>query len=406
MSLRARLNRIYGQTERPADAPREEKNRLPLVEMASYLGGDWIDPVEGTVLRIARTYDSAHRHGDIRLSELNNVRRETAALLSGEGRSEPSPDERLLFLDTETTGLAGGAGTYVFLVGIGYLQGDSFVVHQFLLADYPSEAAFLQEVAHAIRDQGPFDRLVTFNGKSYDLNLLANRFVMQRQSNPFGAFLHLDLLHPCRLLWKRRFENCRLQTLERRLLGFVRRDDFPSHLIPQAYFSFLRTGFFRPFGDVLKHNRLDILSLAALTILCAAVIDEPSGGRLADPLSAARLLFLRGQARQAATVLENALESWPHSRERLDWLLELAPLLKRQRRFADSLHVWRNVLREHPDPPAEAFHEPAKILEHRFRDLRKALRVVDRGMKRFPSDPDLLRRKLRLERKLAALQWQ
>ena len=173
----------------------------------------------------------------------------------------PPAGGRLLYLDTETTGLAGGTGTYVFLVGAGFFDGDTFEVRQYFMRDLDEEPALLAAVGGLL---GQFDGVVTYNGGGFDLPLLETRFVLARRRFPADVF-HLDLLGSARRLWSTRLADCRLGTLERHVLGFTREDDLPGALIPSAYFDYLRRKQPGALPRIFEHNRHDILSLAALT---------------------------------------------------------------------------------------------------------------------------------------------
>lgn len=165
---------------------------------------------------------------------------------------------RLVFLDTETTGLAGGTGTKAFMVGVARIEGDSVRVTQWLLTRIAGEAAMLDALTAAL----PTDSvLVTYNGKSFDLPLLRTRYRMNRQHEPFGDALHLDLLHPVRRIYRHTWPNCRLVTVEERLLGHTRVDDLPGSEAPAAWRSFLTSGATGLLRRVLDHNARDLVSL-------------------------------------------------------------------------------------------------------------------------------------------------
>ena len=172
------------------------------------------------------------RIGDISTADLSplNLLFPQAAL--------PAP-ERLVYLDTETTGLAGGTGTCAFLIGIGTVEGTQFVVRQFFLRDYPEEKAVLRALAEILDS---FDGLVTYNGKTFDVPLLETRYALARLKSPFGRLLHLDALHPSRRLWRLRLESCKLTDLESAVLGIEREGDVAGSEIPGIYFDYLRTG--------------------------------------------------------------------------------------------------------------------------------------------------------------------
>ena len=199
--------------------------------------------------------------------------------------------EDILFLDTETTGLAGGAGTVAFLVGMGYFTGRDFAVEQVLMRDYGQESELLRTVSSVA---GRFSVLCTFNGRTFDAPLLASRFVMNRLPSRLPS-AHADVLYPARRLWKLRLKRCNLANLEEQLLHVKREDDLPGAEVPQTYFRYLRDGDFAPIERILAHNRQDIVSLAQLLCFLCGQVDCPEtveSGQ--DLLSLARSLEKRG----------------------------------------------------------------------------------------------------------------
>lgn len=168
----------------------------------------------------------------------------------------------MVFWDTETIGL-GGPGTYVFLVGLGYLEDDAFVVRQHFIRSPDEEPAMLSAIAEAL-PQWP--TMTTFNGASFDLPLLRARMKAHDVKMDLHEVLHCDLLYGARRLWQRRLPNCKLQTLEEHILGFKREGDVPSAKVPQMYFDYLDTGDLASLDGVFHHNVLDIISLAGLTV--------------------------------------------------------------------------------------------------------------------------------------------
>ena len=204
---------------------------------------------------------------------------------------------RVLFLDTETTGLSGGAGTVAFEVGVGFINPRGLVIRQYVMRDYSEEAAMLEEIARLV---GRFETLVTFNGKTFDLPLLESRMVMNRIRVPLTQMPHLDLLHCARRVYKLRLRRCNLSSLEEAILGQTRSDDLPGSQVPQRYFDYIKTREFALLEDVLRHNLDDVRSLACLTgHLCAVFrnptqIDEPE-----DLFSVGKTLLRGGRTEPA-----------------------------------------------------------------------------------------------------------
>ena len=187
--------------------------------------------------------------------------RRALTTLSGDPELEDFELERALFVDTETTGLAGGTGTYAFLVGCGWVEDGALRVEQYFMRDHADEPAMM---AHLARLIARFDWTVSFNGKSFDLPLLRTRFIMNRRRTALDALGALDLLHVARRLWRYQLPRRDLGTLEREILGVERELDVPSHEIPDIYFRYLRTGDARELVPVVAHNRVDMVSMAAL----------------------------------------------------------------------------------------------------------------------------------------------
>ncbi|MCQ4166653.1 ribonuclease H-like domain-containing protein [Tahibacter harae] len=176
-------------------------------------------------------------------------------------QAEPVPCERFLCFDSETTGLAGGSGTRAFMLGAADWREGGLRVRQLYLSALSGEAAMLAEFARWIQ---PDSVLVSYNGRSYDAPLLAARYRLQRLPDPIKPCAHVDLLHPVRRAYRGRWENCRLATIERRLLQIVREDDLPGSEAPAAWRSWLRQGFSTNLLRVLEHNRQDVITLARL----------------------------------------------------------------------------------------------------------------------------------------------
>jgi hypothetical protein len=395
-ALRAIIRRIEAR-HRAAPAARP-------VTLEALLGGEEEDTPDGPILVVRRRYPAAHRHGVQALGAARGPDPDTLALLA---RAQgPAPEaRRLAYLDTETTGLAGGTGTYAFLVGVGFFDDEAFEVRQYFLRDLDEEPRLLAALARLLPG---FGGLVTYNGAMFDLPLLETRFVLGRCRWP-GEIFHLDLLPPSRRLWRWHLDDCRLGTVEQHAVGFARGDDIPGALIPAVYFDYLRRRASGPLPRVFEHNRNDILSLVALTGRVATWLAAAPEGDL-GPLELAGLGQIweprdpeRGQAcyRRA---LDLGVESpW---RERL--LTRLASREKRQMRWEEARALWAAVAREQRGFDPRPWEEVAKIDEHRRRDPGGARVVVQEalGLARAhgasaPVLASLTHRLARLERRLA-----
>jgi len=297
-----------------------------------------------------------------------------------QGANIPPPSS-VVYLDTETTGLAGGTGTCAFLIGIGAADGPGFRVRQFFLRDFTEEKAALAALAEALE---PYELLVTFNGKTFDVPLLETRYTLARMRSPFSRLVHLDLLHPARRLWKLRLESCQLKTLERELLGIARNGDVPGSEIPQIYFDYLRTGSAKCLQPVFFHNALDIVTLAGLTVEVGRVVAAAGDGAQCDGrdlFSLSRVLADAGAAELArATCLEALARGLPDSVEpQAMW--HLAAQHKRARRYNEAVDLWMKIAGLDSRFAIVACEELAIYYEHRARDTAKALEFTETALR-------------------------
>jgi uncharacterized protein YprB with RNaseH-like and TPR domain len=371
LSLKARLERLVAVAARGRKPePRYQPVAAPLEELVQ---GMRIQNERGEFFLIEEDVPLESHHGDVPLSRFRALLPGTVGVLTAEPELGAFDFEGAVFLDTETTGLAGGAGTAAFLVGIGYVDDDRFRVRQYFMRDYHEEAALLHALA---ADLGRFRRLVTFNGKMFDVPLLEARYRLNRQRFPLAEATHLDLLHPARRLWKARLESCRLQSLESALLGVRRYGDVPGEAIPQIYFDYIRQRDPRSLFRVFHHNRLDLVSLAALAILACQWVEE---GRAEDPrdvFSLARVLERARLYERCQAEYRRTLESDP-GELRVPTLMRLAWRAKRAGSFVEAVSLWETAAEAEE---VMALRELAVHHEHRTRDLAAALVAVERGL--------------------------
>jgi hypothetical protein len=214
----------------------------------------------GVLWRRELRYPLAHRHGDVAFARVQSLDGPKLAALGKHDAFATLRAEQCLFLDTETTGLSGGAGTVVFAYGLGFVRGDELVVEQLFLRDFGEEPAMLHHVAARLAE---FPVPVTFVGKSYDRHRIAARLAVHKVKAPVLTDVHLDLFHLVRRQYAKLWPDTRLRTAEQRLLALHRHDDLPGSEAPAAFLQWVRdrTG---PVDRVLEHNRLDVLSLVAL----------------------------------------------------------------------------------------------------------------------------------------------
>lgn len=305
------------------------------------------------------------------------------------GSSLPDP-ARLVFLDTETTGLAGREGVFAFLIGIGRVEGMKFAVRQYFLRDGGDEKAALAALAEELEK---CEGLVTFNGKAFDVPLLETRYTLHGLSTPFEQVPHFDLLHPARRLWKLRLKNCQLTNLERHVLGIARAGDVPGSEIPGIYFDYLRTGDARGLQPVFFHNALDIVSLAALGVEMARMIQ--SAQQESSPLredasldffSLSRIFGRAGATGPSISACQRALRAGLPEQVEARALCYLAAQHKRQEEFLKAVEIWRELARHSGRCALEAYRELAIHYEWRERDIQTALKFIDAALEILNAD--------------------
>ncbi|NLG58203.1 MAG: ribonuclease H-like domain-containing protein [Clostridiales bacterium] len=283
------------------------------------------------------------------------------------------PLEAFLFLDTETTGLRGGAGTLAFLIGVGWFEGDDFRVRQYLIRDYHQEAQMLDKVFAQFEEARC---LVTFNGASFDLPLLESRATVNRLKERYQPPLHLDVIHAARRVYKLRLRQCALSRLEEQVFGQPREDDLPGADIPARFFEYLKTRDEGLMTEVLRHNYLDILSLARLKLLMSHLHENPMDARHhRDIFSLGKVYEKHGQVEKAASCFRACTDQDVKARA---WV-RLGDMYKRCKSNLKAADAYEAVLEE----SSMSFHvctALAKIYEHRLKDPGRALAIVRQGM--------------------------
>ena len=328
----------------------------------------------GAVLAIHHDVPVGARHGRVGVGAVADV---TAAIIRVLAPSLPDDVDprRLLFLDTETTGLAGGTGTYAFLVGAARIDGDHVRVSQLFMRDLDEEAAL---VAALIPLLDGASGLVTFNGSGFDLPLLETRFVLQRRRWP-GHLPHVDLMWPARRMWAAVLDDCRLATIEQRVLGVERERDVPGSAIPALYFQFLRRRHAAPLRDVLAHNRDDVLSLVTLLGWFGAVLQGRITSLTADEHAGLGRLVERTDLERACACYEAALHAGLGGDRAHGVRLRLARWEKRRARWAAARTLWETAVATPAFDP-RPWEELAKFHEHRARDVAAAHSIVTRAL--------------------------
>lgn len=411
--LRTRLQRIRLQKVKrqlPPSVPAEvltqrvEAHLIRQQEVekrAALPGGEIVTPL-GAYQLIENRYPLDFVHGPLPLAALLARDPATAARLARDDALAGAGLRSLAFLDTETTGLSGGAGTLVFLVGVGAIEEDEFILRQYFLRDPGEEEAMLTAL---VQDVAPRTGWVTFNGRAFDLPLLETRLTLNRLRGALGQRPHLDLLNPARKLYQRRLESCSLGHIEQHVLNILRdQEDVPGALIPQMYQDYLRTRDASEMHRVIYHNAIDILSMVTLAAhlleVFATKVETPSS-RIQTPnskLEAARLKsaikklksedLLRlarwhdqeGRLAEAESAYRLALKGKLDLDARREGLTRFAGLLKRQERRAEAVPLWEQWASFSLDDPQPCI-ELAKYYEWHAVDLPKASEWTERALK-------------------------
>jgi uncharacterized protein len=411
-------------TYEPDDGRRYEA-QVDLERVADSLGGRLLTTTFGRCLAIDRRYESDRWHGDVQIGDCELSDFDSLRILdSGIAPDSESSTPRAVFIDLETTGLSGGAGTVAFLVGCAYFDAGALQVRQFLLSSFTAERALLA-AASELFDAA--DLIVTYNGKTFDVPVMETRWAFHRMPAVLDEVPHFDMLHPARRLWRSRSTisglhgshddagGCRLTTLERVLLNLRRVGDVDGFEIPGRFFQFLRTGDARPLEPVLEHNRLDLVSLAAVTsrALRLTGAGEPACRDGIEALAVGRVLERGGEVERAEACYRRASES-QCLETRSEAFYRLGLTCRRSGRFEEAAGWWRHLValtdsvrrRDHALDSLREFAIEALAIhqEHRVRDLHAARELALFALEEHTGSrrADGMRHRLaRLDRKLS-----
>ena len=384
------------------------------------LGGAVIERSEGMVIVIDREYRAGMLHGRRSIGEITSIINDGADAMTLMAEAWPSAKGiggRLLFLDLETTGLFGGAGTQAFLIGCAAVDGDAIRVRQFLLPGFEHERAVLGEVQAWSKDHGA---LCTYNGRSFDVPLVETRFMFHRVPCPLDGVPHLDMLHAARRLWRQRpmttgpdpdDASCSLAVLEKHIAGLHRVGDVPGYEIPSRFFRFVRDGDARPLEAVLEHNRLDLLSLAVILARAITLITKgPAEARTAQEAYGLARVYERAGAYDNAEAsllktIEFASRVGAEPEVHGEALRRLAWIRRRTRRVHEAAEAWRE-LAALPRCAASLRREAKEALaihhEHRSKNLDVARQHALDLLADLDANHVRVRHRLdRLERKLS-----
>jgi uncharacterized protein YprB with RNaseH-like and TPR domain len=339
-------------------------------EIDSVVAGAFHSTLRGDVFIAEQIYLPDYRHG---VSPI--VSSQSLSLISqwaNDPRLADMPLSRFAFLDTETSGLSGGTGTYAFMVGIGRFVDDQFLLRQFFMRDPAEESAMLEAIVQFL---APAQALVTFNGKAFDAPLLATRYRLHHIPIPFEDYAHLDLLPLARRLWRDRLESRALKYLEQHVLSFTRSvEEVQGYEVPWLYFDYLRTGDARPLAGVFYHNAMDVIAMAALLAHINEAMENPYDGRVEhglDFVALGKLFEDLGHWEEAARLFERGLELNLTESDFGLAVKRLSILQKRRGDFDEAIRLWEAAA---ANGHIYAHIEMAKYYEHKCRDVKTALK--------------------------------
>ena len=351
-------------TETNLTPPKPESHTID-----SVVAGTFISTPRGDAFTTEQVFDENYLHGNI--SPYSDFPLSLISQWANDTRIGEMPIHKFAFLDTETSGISGGTGTYAFLVGVARFVDGKFVLRQFFLRDPSEEPAMLEALINFL---APCEGLVTFNGKSFDAPLLVTRYSLHRIPVPFKGYAHLDLLPLARRLWRDRLPSRALKYLEEHVLGFTRAsDEVPGYEIPWLYFDYLRTGDARPLGGVFYHNAMDVVAMAALLGHVSELLADPYNGRVEhslDFIALGKLFEDLGHWDEAARLFERGLELGLEEADFGVAVKRLSILQKKRGDLSQALRLWEEAAAK---GHIYAHIELAKHYEHKMRDPKTSM---------------------------------
>ena len=384
MDLKSRLEKI-DQLKKNINKITQSQKRESIhivnqeVKIEEVVSGKFISTPFGESFIRENYFPKDYRCGEVELFQIFQSSAKTISNLARDDRLKEIDINKTVFLDTETTGLAGGAGTYIFLVGVGYFEEDQFCVRQYFMRDYNEERALLSALNELLAN---FKAVVTYNGKTFDLPLMESRYIMSGMKMSLKDPYHFDLLYPARRLWKRRLENCSLSTVERDILGVIRDDDVPGHLIPEIYFRYLRTKNARAIKQVFEHNLQDIISLVALVSRMCFLVEDPLNNTEygMDIFSIGKMFDEEREYEQSTHYYTEALKHNLAEEEVLEILRLASFAYKRQGKWKEAEEMWKEIIKRSREFIYYPYEELAKYYEHHLKDYQKAEMVVKEAL--------------------------
>jgi len=374
LTVKQRLERLIaltdkgrGQAPRTEERPVEKKRREP-------------------VQVFENSYQLGASYGQIPISMGLQIPADILGFLSRDAAFEGLDLSSAVFLDLETTGLAGGTGTVPFLVGLAYYRDERFRVTQFFLNEMAEEDRLVRELAQFVQDMG-FKSIVTYNGKAFDLPLVETRFALHRMICPLRGLPHLDFLFSARSLWKHKYDSCRLFHLAQQIVQAERSEDIPGAEIPLRYFQYIRSGDFSLIEPILYHNQEDLLSLLGVVVAGSVLVErnretaEKGEGDPMDLYGVAKLFERAGDATTSAALLEKALDGRRGLTAEASQAArkKLSHHFKKSKNWDKALPFWQEMAAKE-EVDCDCFRELAMYFEHTAKDYDEAIRVATEGL--------------------------
>jgi uncharacterized protein YprB with RNaseH-like and TPR domain len=349
------------------------KTGVPIEEVVD---GRYIATRQGDTFVYENHYPLDYHHGIVPLCPPAPLH--ILAQWANDIRLTDLPLEAFVFLDTETSGLAGGTGTYAFMVGVGRFEAGSFHLAQFFMRDPSEEPALLEALADFL---ALAHAMVTYNGKAFDAPLLVTRYLLHNIPIPFKDYSHIDLLPLARRLWRDRLPSRSLKYIEENVLGAPRTSqEVPGYEIPYLYFDYLRSGDATPLKGVFYHNAMDVVALAAMLNHTSHMLADPLHESIEhglDRIALAKLFEDLGKWDEAARLYERGLEQQLPEADFWQAVQRLSILQRRRGDLSEAVRLWEKAAK---NGHIYAHVELAKHYEHRVRDYAAALQWTQKAM--------------------------
>ncbi len=346
----------------------------------------------GKIFVAKKEYLPDYYHGEMPLESFLKQSPKTLALISKNDEIKDLDLKKAVFIDTETTGLSGGTGTAVFLVGILFFENNEFRIRQYLMQDFNEELAMLSALKQIFKN---FEFIISYNGKAFDIPLLSTRYLINKMSDNHLNLPHIDLLFPSRFLYRKDLPNCRLKTIENKVLGIWedRIGDIDSSLIPYIYFDFLNTKDARILKSVFKHNIIDLISLVTLTAKLASYIENYNEINLSynQIRSLTKIFFLKKNFNDAEKLILRAIQNADNKEDLEECKMWYGFILKKMRKFDDSSKIFEELVLD-DTKEIEIYRQVAIYQEHQNKNYQKAINFCNKALKIMKDEYNIRRR--------------